>query len=141
MRAAPPRWRGLACAVGAPQATVLAELGEPEARQVTGVEEWLVFRASGCTLRLRCVASDGDVLRVASWSVSYEEGPATLREAAEPLGLWPACAPDEVAARSELPLIRRAVRAPGAPPRSCTAALCGGRIRRLALFDEEPDWL
>ncbi len=108
---------------------------------MTGVEEWLVFRASGCTLRLRCVASDGEVLRVVSWSVSYKEGPATLREAAEPLGLWPACAPDEVAARSELPLIRRAVRLPGAPPRSCTAAILGGRIRRLALFDEEPDWL
>jgi hypothetical protein len=120
---------------------VLAELGEPAARQVTGVEEWLVFRASGCTLRLRCVASDGEVPRVASWSVSYQEGPATLREAAEPLGLWPACAPDEVAVRSELPLIRRAIRAPGAPPRSCTAAIRGGRIRRLALFDEEPDWL
>ncbi len=120
---------------------MLAELGEPEARQVTGVEEWLVFRASGCTLRLRCVADDGEVLRVASWSVSYEAGPATLREAADPLGLWPACAPDEVAARSELPLIRRAVRVPGAPPRSCTAAIRGGRIRRLALFDEEPDWL
>lgn len=120
---------------------MLAELGEPEARQVTGVEEWLVFRASGCTLRLRCVADDGEVLRVASWSVSYEAGPATLREAADPLGLWPACAPDEVAARSELPLIRRAVRVPGAPPRSCTAAIRGGRIRQLALFDEEPDWL
>lgn len=120
---------------------MLAELGEPEARQVTGVEEWLVFRASGCTLRLRCVADDGEVLRVASWSVSYEAGPATLREAADPLGLWPACAPDEVAARSELPLIRRAIRVPGAPPCSCTAAIRGGRIRRLALFDEEPDWL
>ncbi len=141
MRAAPRRWRGLGRAVGAPQATLLAELGEPEVRQMTGVEEWLVFRASGCTLRLRCVASDGEVLRVVSWSVSYQEGPATLREAAEPLGLWPACAPDEVAARSELPLIRRAVRLPGGPPRSCTAVILGGRIRRLALFDEEPDWL
>ncbi len=141
MREAPPRWRALGQAVGARQATLLAELGEPEARQATGVEEWLVFRASGCTLRLRCVASDGEVLCVASWSVSYEEGPATLREAAEPLGLWPACAPDEVAARSELPLIRRAVRTPGAAPRSFTAAIRGGCIRRLALFDEEPDWL
>lgn len=141
MRAVPPRWRGLGQAVGAPQDTLLAELGEPEARQVTGGEEWLVFRASGCTLRLRCVASNGELLRVASWSVSYEEGPATLREAAEPLGLWPACAPDEVAARSELALIRRVVTAPDATPRSCTAAIRGGRIRRLALFDEEPDWL
>ena len=120
---------------------LLAELGEPETRQVTGVEEWLVFRASGCTLRLRCVASDGELPRVASWSVSYEKGPATLREAAEPLGLWPACAPDEVVARSELPLIRRAVGAPGATQRSCTAGVCDGRIRWLALFDEEPDWL
>jgi hypothetical protein len=120
---------------------LLAELGEPEARQVTGGEEWLVYRAAGCTLRVRCAVPEGEVPRVASWSVSFEEGPATLREAAEPLGLWPACAPDEEAVRSDLPLIRRAVGSPGGTLRSCTAGTRDGRIRWLALFDEEPDWL
>lgn len=79
---------------------------------------------------------------MASWTASLGTPAATLRAAAEPLGLWPACAPDASADTVREPLVRRAVRDPVAgATRSLTASVRAGRVTTLTLFDEPPEWL
>ncbi len=78
---------------------------------------------------------------MASWTLGLSPGALTLREAAEPVGLWPACAPDAPAAGAGLPLLRRRLPDPeGGADRSLTASIRGGRIVALTAFDEPPDW-
>lgn len=135
-------WAILGQAIGIPAESLIASLGVPAARREVGDDLWLIFRAPGLTLRVRCDARPGSQ-PVHAWTLSLEAGPPTLREAAEPFGLWPACQPDvEVDSSRPAPPIRRAV--PGSASgclHTFTAAVSAGRIRRLALFDEAPDWL
>lgn len=141
MRASVGDWAILGQAIGVPSESVLSSIGSPTARQRTGPDLWLVFRSPGLLLRVRCDARRESV-PVASWTVSFDAGPPTLREAAEPFGLWPACEPDVAADAPNASVIRRAV--PGAAPGrlyTFTAAASRGRICRMALFDEPPDWL
>ncbi len=114
-------------------------LGLPTARRAAGGDTWLIFEPAGCTLRARC--SGSTTSRVASWTATFSRGFDCLREAADLLGLWPAAAPDEVAARSEHPLIRRALPAPGGAIHSLTATVRGGRITAVSVFDEAPEWV
>lgn len=134
-------WRILGDAIGRSADAVVLALGEPVARSHKGFDLWLAFEAPGRSLLVRCDASGADP-RVASWTLSFDAGPATLREAAEPLGLWPACAPDVAAPRERRPMIRRVVpdRATG-DLYSLTASLGGGRVRKITLFDERPEWI
>lgn len=145
--------------LGLPVREVRARLGAPDADEGVAGERWLVYRPGPATLRVRCArpeapgagggdagnpaAADGDdELRVSSWVLTLEEGRATLREAAEPWGLWPACRPDAAAAELDAPMARRALPGPeGEETRSFTAGVREGRFVRLALFDEPPDWL
>ena len=128
-------------AIGRPVSEIESSLGEPAARRTVGRDQWLIFQAPGRRLRIRCDASGG-LPSVSSWSVTLESGARTLRAAAEPLGLWPACAPDEPAAESGGGLIRREIGGPrDTDSLTLTATVRAGRIRKIDLFDEEPDWL
>lgn len=78
---------------------------------------------------------------VASWTVTWERPRGTLRGAVEPLGLWPACAPDVDAASVEAPMVRRALPAgDGEGEHSLTAGVAEGGFVRVAAFDEPPEW-
>ena len=134
----PPSLDGL---LGAPAQAVRERLGPPRVDRRLGRDRWLVVERPGVRIRIRTRAGEGGEERVASWSVAFSEGRHTLREAAEPLGLWPACAPDQNAA-SAGPLLRRPLPSPdGDAVHSLTARVRGGRIDRLAGFDEPPEWL
>lgn len=121
-----------------PAAALEAALGRPVARRSSGDDLWLVFEAPGHRLRVRCDATRRD--EVASWTLSFDAGPKTLREAVEPIGLWPQAAPDVSAAESEGTLILRAV-----ADRDChlslTASIQNGCIHQVTLFNEPPEWL
>lgn len=115
-------------------------LGEPVARRTVGNDTWLVFRSSGLSLRVRCAGARP--ARVASWTATFKTGHPHLRGAAQALGLWPAAAPDQEAASSGAPLIRRAMPCPNSGRvHSLTATICGGVFTALSAFDESPDWL
>lgn len=130
------RW--LSEAPGLPCEVLRERLGEPAAEREAGGGRWFLYRWPGITLRVRGGA--GARGRIAAWTAALEDGGRSLSEAADPFGLWPACAPD-AAAGSAPPLLRRAVRPPGGgPARSLTATVREGRITALTLFDEEPDW-
>lgn len=102
-------------------------------------ERWLVFELEGVSLRVRCEEA-GDGERVASWTATFREPPATLRSAAERVGLWPELAPDEAAAGSA-PMLRRPLPGgDGETVHSVTAAVRDGGIIQLTAFDEPPDW-
>ncbi len=122
--------------IGEPASRLPAWLGRPRTERRTGDDRWLLFSAAGLEVRARCDRSD----RVATVTVSYPDGRATLRAAAEPLGLWPACEPDAVAAGLKVPLLRRVVRGRAGRSLSMTASVRAGRITRVTLFDEAPDW-
>ncbi len=128
--------------VGLTEAALVDRLGDPEARQDVGGERWLVFDLPGLTLRVRCAADGPDGARtVRSWSAALDRAGATLRQAVEPLGLWPACAPDERADDLDAPLARRGLPAgEDGPERSLTAVLGADGFRRVAVFDEPPEW-
>ncbi len=122
-------------------------LGPPDVDRPIGRERWLIYRRQGLTLRIRCTATDsGDAQgesgeRVASWTVSFVHGYPSLREALERLGLWPACAPDQVP-RAEDRMFRRALPDPdGEATYSLTAGIRDARIVQVTAFDEPPDWL
>jgi hypothetical protein len=132
-------WGILGRAIGLPADAVVSALGEPVARRLTGEDLWLVFEAPGTRLRVRCDASR-ERAEVASWTISFDAGPPSLREAAEPLGLWPQAAPDVPAEQSEGSPILRAVAAEGRM-HSLTVSVEDGRIHRITLFDEPPEWL
>lgn len=128
--------------LGLPEAALGERLGEPAARREVGAECWLVFERPGLRLRVRCAAGGpGSDRTVRSWSVTFDRARSTLREAAEPLGLWPACAPDRRAEELEAPLARRGLGGGEAgPERSLTAVTGAGGFRKLAAFDEAPEW-
>lgn len=131
----------LAGLVGLPAREAVARLGPPETDRRVGSDRWLVFRSGDTRLRVRCrrEAAPGEERdRVASWTASFGGGRETLRGAAEPLGLWPAAAPD--ARPGEGPLLRRCLRSPSGVVRSLTAEGRGGRIERLTVWEELPEW-
>jgi hypothetical protein len=132
-------WNILGRAIGLPADAVVSALGEPVARRLTGEDLWLVFEAPGRRLRVRCdVAREG--AEVTSWTLSFDAGPRSLREATEPLGLWPQVAPDIAAELYEGSPILRAVAAEGRM-HSLTVSVEDGRIHKVTLFDEPPEWL
>ncbi|MFQ5890069.1 MAG: hypothetical protein ACE5JR_08445, partial [Gemmatimonadota bacterium] len=114
-------------------------LGEPPADSTVGRERWLVFEWTDVVLRVRGGA--GPEGRITSWTATLQNGRGTLREAAAPFGLWPACAPDEEAGTVQTPLVRRGLPASGTGrARTLTATVREGRITAITLFDEPPDW-
>ncbi len=130
--------------IGAGGDELEGRLGAPDARRQVGDDRWLIYRREAATLRVRCVAGEPSGLRVASWTVTWEEPRPTLREAVEPLGLWPACEPDIEAGDVETEggrLVRRALPDPSGPgAHSLTAGVAGGGFDRVAAFDEAPEW-
>lgn len=128
--------------IGLAEDALVDRLGPPEARRDVGGERWLVFGRPGLKVRVRCAGAGTDDARtVRSWSAAYDEPRPTLREAVEPLGLWPACAPDRRADDLDAPLARRGLPSgPEGPERSLTAVLGAGGFRRVAVFDEPPEW-
>lgn len=159
----------LAGLIGADGDELERRLGAPDARREVGDDSWLIFRREDVTLRVRCEAggsggrapedpssaASGDAedagarsgppgVRVASWTVTFQEPRPTLREAVEPLGLWPACAPDVEADDVETEggrLVRRALPDPSGPgAHSLTAGVAGRGFDRVAAFDEAPEW-
>ncbi len=115
-------------------------LGEPVARRTVGEDTWLVFRSADLSLRVRCAGARP--ARVAAWTATFTTGYPHLRDAARALGLWPAAAPDQAAASSGAPLIRRALPCPDSGRvHSLTATIRGDLFTALSAFDESPDWL
>lgn len=156
MSGSPPSLAGL---VGAPAAGLRERLGEPAAERPARPGRWLVWEGEGWHLRVRTgggVAADGDPDmgagggatdegeatedRVTSWSLAWTEGRPTLRAAVEPLGLWPAAAPEVAAGELDAPLARRGLAGTGGGERSLTATVRGGAFVRVAVFDEAPEW-
>lgn len=128
--------------IGRSPAEVADRLGPPAMERRVGGDVWLRFSAEGVSLRVRCEAeADGGAPTVASWTATFESGRASLRAAAEALGLWPDVAPD-CEARGREPLIRRPLVDPADGRRhSMTATVRRGAIFQVTVFDEEPDWL
>ena len=115
---------------------VRRRLGPPETDRQAGDQRWLVYSLDGLgVLRVRCSP------RVASWTLSFEGPfPASLKEAAEAVGLWPELAPDASGDDAQGPLVRRRVEDSRGRPASATASVGPEGITRLAVFDETPDW-
>lgn len=158
-----PRPPALAGLIGAPASEARERLGDPAAARPARPGRWLVWEGEGWRLRIRTdggadpdpapgaaapddgpaetTAPRGDAGRVTSWILTWEQGRTTLREAVEPLGLWPAAAPDVAAQELGAPLARRALEGPdGRVDRSLTATVRGGGFVRVAVFDEAPEW-
>lgn len=131
-----PPLRGL---VGSSPERLLRERGASADRRV-GESRWLVFRCGGATLRVRTEGRAPEE-RVASWTLTFgTDLPRSLAEAARRAGLWPELAPEETVGEGG-GVIRRALDSPGeGPTHSATATCRGGRIVRLAAFDEPPEW-
>ncbi len=104
-----------------------------------------MYESPGVTLRIRCEGAsetvpDPDGEHVAAWMASFRVGRNTLRQATEPLGLWPACAPDERAPAGS-GLVCRALEDPAREAvHSLTATVRDGRIVQITVFDESPEW-
>lgn len=134
----------LAGLIGVDAAGLEDRLGPPDARREIGDDRWWVYRREAGTLRVRCVAVEPSGLRVASWTVTWDDPRPTLREAVEPLGLWPACAPDADVEDVEAEggrMVRRALSDPSSPrTHSLTAGVTVGGFDRVAAFDEPPEW-
>lgn len=139
---------GLGDLVGRSEREVLARFGRPDVERRAGEDRWLVYGLDGVSLRIRCrnggaarpaEASAEGTARVASWTATLAEGRSTLRQAAEPLGLWPTCAPDADARAVESGMVRRRFRA-GRAVHSMTARVRAGAFDQVTLFDEEPEW-
>lgn len=156
MSGPPPSLAGL---VGDRAAGLRERLGEPDADRPARPGRWLVWEGEGWSLRVRTGggaaagdpgegtrdgAVDGSEARddlVTSWSLAWTEGRPTLRAAVEPLGLWPAAAPDAAAGELDAPLARRGLEEPGGgEERSLTVTVRGGAFVRVAVFDEAPEW-
>lgn len=131
--------RGL---IGAREPILLERLGAPTTRRCLGTELWLVYEEPGRILRAR-LSSEGDRAgrQLASWTVGFADGFATLGEIAGAVGLWPMVSPDILASRVDSPLVRRALPDPESPAvHSLTASVRAGRFVQIAAFDEAPDW-
>lgn len=128
---------------------VTDRFGTPATDRRVGADRWLVYERPDLRLRVRCSSAEsGDTgeprapssERVASWTVSFHTGLDTLREAAEALGLWPVCSPDERPGSDRL--LRRVLPDPvTGEEHSLTATVRDGSIVQLSAFDEPPEWL
>lgn len=149
--------------LGAPRGEVERRLGPPDATREAGGDTWMVYRRPGLGLRVRLscreragaagtdadgtsrgsgAGAGGGALRVRSWTATLDRGRSRLRDAVEPLGLWPAAAPDVGAGDVGAPMARRPLRKAGDDAvHSLTATVGGGGFVRVAAFDEPPDWL
>lgn len=149
--------------LGGGREEVERRLGPPDAARDVGRETWLVYRRPGLALRIRLSGSadrdagrgrpegrapggrDGsgdEGTRVRSWIATLDRGRPRLRDAVEPLGLWPACAPDVRAGEVEGPMARRVLRPGGEDvAHSLTVTVGAGGFVRVAAFDEPPEWL
>jgi hypothetical protein len=126
--------------VGLLEEELAQRFGEPSARREVGSEAWLVFRSKEMILRVRLAGTD--LLRVASWTASFDSGFRSLSEAAGAVGLWPAAGPEEDAARVGTPLVRRPLPCPDSDRvYSFTATVRQGLFTALSVFDEAPDWI
>lgn len=138
---------GLAGLLRSPVGRLREAVGvEPATDRRSRGERWLVFETGGVSLRVRCEArgdGEGDrgVERVASWTATFREPPATLRAAAEAVGMWPELAPD-LDAEEAGAMIRRPLPADDddGTVHSVTAAVREEGILQLTAFDEPPDW-
>lgn len=148
---------------------MVERLGPPRIERRTGPDRWLLYERDGIRLRIRCgpggkaaagqdataraamarppavAAEDPDATespdaRVASWTASFPAGEASLRAAAERLGMWPDCAPDAAPAQRR-GLLRRPLPGGRGGLHSLTATVRGGRVVQLTAFDERPEWL
>ncbi|MFQ5689640.1 MAG: hypothetical protein ACE5HQ_05155 [Gemmatimonadota bacterium] len=135
--------------VGRPLERALARLGAPAVDRRIGPDRWLRYARPGVEIRLRARSvgshprAEGEAQeeRVAYWSAGFDKGFPTLRAAAEAVGVWPACAPDE-SAPPRSSLLRRCFPDPGSGAvYSLTALARDGLIVQLAAFDEAPDWI
>ncbi len=148
---------------------MIERLGPPGLERWTGPDRWLLYERDGIRLRIRCgpwasaaggrdttaraamarspaaAAEDPDATaesadaRVASWTASFPAGEASLRAAAERLGVWPDCAPDASPAQRR-GLLRRPLPDGRGGLHSLTATVRGGRVVQLTAFDERPEW-
>ncbi len=126
---------------------MIARLGPPHVDRRVGGDRWLVYRAPSWSLRVRLRADAPETAgRARSWTLSFETGYPSLRQALDALGLEVAepgggglPGRDAEPPRRE-GLIRR-VLADGETAHSLTATVRGGRIRGVTAFDEPPDWL
>jgi hypothetical protein len=137
---------GFAELTGAAPGEVTAWLGAPAAARDIGGDAWQVYELEQGSLRLRWTPAGGGVAeaRIASWTLTLAEPASSLREATEPLGLWPAAAPDATAGEVRTPLVRRSLPAgrPGSGPlQTLTATVRYGAFTQVSVFDEAPDWL
>lgn len=140
-RPAPIDCRGL---IDLDEAVLVERFGSPTSRRDGAREAWLVFETPVLVLRARLArpAARATAPRLASWTASFADGFETLREAAGALGLWPAAAPDASARDLDLPLVRRALAAPGdGAVHSLTATVRSGRFVAVSVFDEAPEWI
>lgn len=129
--------RGL---LGAPVGELRDRLSaEPATDRASHGDRWLVFGLEALSLRVRCSRGE-EVDRVSSWTATFEDPPASLRAAAELLGLWPELEPD-VRASEAAPMLRRPLRARGSGAvHSVTASVREGGVVQMTAFDEPPDW-
>jgi hypothetical protein len=132
--------RGL---VGLAEAALIERFGPIASRRDRSGETWLVFQRPALALRVRLARSPGDAVpRLASWTATFADGFETLSDATGAVGLWPDAAPDASAADLEVPLVRRALAAPGGRAiHSLTATIRGGRFIAVSVFDEAPEWV
>jgi hypothetical protein len=132
---------------GARADSLASRLGEPATVRISEFGEWRIYDLDDGSLRLRLSRSEPEGAeaegRVAGWTLTLSVPADTLREAAEPLGLWPDAAPDERADGFRMPLIRRSLPttgAHGAGEHTLTATVRYGVITQVSVFDEAPDW-
>lgn len=138
---APIDCRGL---VGLDEVALIERFGPAASRRTGSRESWLVFEGPALALRARLArpAARHEVPRLASWTATFTDGFETLSGATGAVGLWPDAAPDASAAELEVPLVRRALAAPGGLAiHSLTATVRGGQFIAVSVFDEAPEWL
>ncbi len=122
--------------LGETEKTASERFGVVAVDRVLGEDRWMVFEGTGWSLRLRArPGRAGEPARVRSWTVTFEQGFATLEAACEALAL-PAPPPtaDPRTLRFPFPDVRsRRIH-------SLTATVRRGLVLSLTGFDEPPDW-
>lgn len=131
--------RPITCVIGMGLDDLRGEFGSPKAQQRQGDDTWLIFHFPSYALRIRCSGEPDPA--AGSCTATLTEPASSLQEAAEPLGLWPACRPDVDAASVSAPLVRRGLTGPSGELLSMTATVRAGRFSQVTVFDEEPEWL